>query len=484
VFGGWVVLSETGTATQLLNTRRRAGDPLPGPEVAHALVVESAERQSARIGQPVLSDTFLGPVAGTRVATFITVLDAVSRPSGTPLSLSFAFDVSELSEFVADLPHAIAVVVLDGSGAVVAQSRSGLPGPGAVSRLHAIAPGADGSWVRESLELGDEGPSLVLVRSLEGAPGWTLAVLRPARVDIRATSLLAATHALVVFALAFSMGLLVLAFWEQKRLTALAQQRQEEREYLASETERVRSGAAAGERAKSNLLWLVGHELRTPLNGVVGALDLLGRESLNQEVQRYLDLAQSSGRRLRMLIEIALDLLEIDLQRVVQAQEPFDPHGVAEAALSTCRRSAGLEHVKLEILVPPDLPRHLDGDGPRIVRALEYLVCHAIDIAEADTIGVAIEWTPIDDRRGEIRFVVTDSGAGFSRDELALLSRDIAGLDPGDRPPLCVIAARKLIDLMGGALEVSSTPGLGSRFSFSLVVARGAPDRQGRGATR
>lgn len=484
LFGGWVVLTETGTGRQFLNTRVNPGDPLPGAEIVHVLAVDAAERRSARIGQPVLSDTFLGPVAGTRVATFVTVLDAVSGPDGTPLSLSLAFDISELAGLLSDLPQDIAAVVLDGSGAVVARSRSDLPGTGVVSRLPALAPGADGAWVRDSLAVGGGAPSLALARSLEGTSGWTLAVLRPALADIRTIPLQAAMHGVLVFALAFGAGWLALAFRQQKRLAAMARARTEEKALLASETARARSGAAAGERARSNLLWLVGHELRTPLNGVVGALDMLGRESLDREAQRYLHLAQSSGRRLRMLIEIALDLLEIDLRRVVQAREPFDPHGVTEAALSTCRRNAGLEHLKLEILVTPNLPRHLNGDGPRIGRALEYLLCHAIEIAEADMVGVAIEWTPIDDRRGEIRFVVTDSGAGFSRDELALLSRDIAGLDSGDHPPLCVIAARKLIDLMGGALEVSSTLGLGSRISFSLLLERGPPEHQTCGETR
>ncbi len=478
VFGGWVVLTETGTGIQLLNTRAGAGDPLPGEGVQHVLAVDAAERHSLRIGQPVLSDAFLGPVAGTRVATFVAVFDAPLSPTGTTLTLSLAFDVSDLSETLSDLPQGVAALVLDGSGAVVAQSRSALPGSAVLSRVRAIAHGADGSWVRARLDPGNQAPMQVMVRSLEHAPGWRVAVLQPVLPDTRAILMPAATRGMVVFALTIAVGWLVLILQQQKRLKDMEQQRTVETEGLARETERARVGVQAGERAKFNLLWRVGHEFRTPLNGVLGSLDLLERESLNQDARRYLDLAQISGRRLRVLIEIALDLVELDLQRVVHAKQPFDPRCVIETVLSSCRRGAIPDDRQLDLRIAPDLPRCLIGDGPRIGRVLEYLVCHAIEIAEASVIGVDIDWSPIDHRRGEISFLLTDSGAGFSHDELALLSRDIGRLEAGGHAPLGVVAAGKLLDLMGSALDISSTSGLGTRFRFTVVLEQASPEHE------
>ena len=233
---------------------------------------------------------------------------------------------------------------------------------------------------------------------------------------------------------------------------------------------RAKDSAEAATRAKSEFLANMSHELRTPLNGVLGYAQLLQRDrSLDASQRESLDAIAKGGAHLLELINDVLDLsrieagrLDIEASTTDLAQMAIDlKYLVAEAA-----RRKGL---LLGMAIAPDTPRRVVLDGRHLRQVLLNLLNNAIKFTPQGEVHLSMGKAG-DDR---LLFEVSDTGVGIEAHELDAIFEAFTQTKSGAAAGgsgLGLAISRHLITKMGGALQVQSQPGSGSRFHFDLPL--------------
>lgn len=259
-------------------------------------------------------------------------------------------------------------------------------------------------------------------------------------------------------------GLLVLR-------SAIASQRRS-----AVELSRAREEARASVQAKDQLVSNVSHEMRTPLNGILGSAELLRSTELSGEQRELQAALQECGSRLVELVDDLLGFAEVETGRVELEKCDLDlrriVHGVQDLHAPRARKKG----VDLVATVAPEVPRVLCGDPLRYRQVLAQLVSNAVEYTDRGEVAVSIEVDRM--RAGEVhlRTLVRDTGAGIADDEQHLLFESFRQGDGSTTRRrggvgLGLALACRLADLMGGGIEVHSTPGKGSTFTFTCRMA-------------
>ncbi|HEX4599484.1 MAG TPA: ATP-binding protein [Burkholderiaceae bacterium] len=224
------------------------------------------------------------------------------------------------------------------------------------------------------------------------------------------------------------------------------------------------------DRLKSEFLATMSHELRTPLNAILGFSDLLLQERsgpLNAEQKRQLAFVEVSGRHLLEMIEDVLDLSRIEAGRMDLQAQSFDFAQLLtqlEASLRPTAQAKGLAFVcEAE---PAELPVH--ADRRKCSRVLRSLANNAVKFTERGEIRVSACFDG-----GDLLVTVSDTGIGIAEQELPLIFQAFRQVDGSLRRAhggigVGLYLSRKLLDMMGGQIEVDSKPGVGSRFSVRL----------------
>lgn len=235
--------------------------------------------------------------------------------------------------------------------------------------------------------------------------------------------------------------------------------------------------ARGAARAKSNLLAVMSHEVRTPLNGILGLAKLLEDETLTSEAQDNLRTLESCGESLLTLLNDILDYSKLDAGKFQVESAPVCVQEVVEGAARLQRGVAEDGGLDLRVVLDPNLPPWVRGDAVRLRQILINLTSNALKFTHDGGVVVTVACA-----ESGVRFEVSDSGIGIAPDKLAHLfdpfvqaeastSRRYGGTGLG------LTICRRLVELMGGAISVESTVGVGSTFSFSLPLeACPAPD--------
>ncbi|USX11481.1 CHASE domain-containing protein [Oxalobacteraceae bacterium OTU3CAMAD1] len=269
--------------------------------------------------------------------------------------------------------------------------------------------------------------------------------------------------------------------------TALARQmtgalRESERSLIAA-----RDLAEAASRAKTEFVANMSHEIRTPLNAVLGMTHLLNNTPLSADQQKYLEMIRTSGNSLLGILNDVLDFSKIEAGRMELSPAPFQLGAVLEALANIMTVNGGEKDLELAIGIEPGVPQALVGDGHRLQQVLVNLVGNAIKFTEKGSVAVLVELvagTPgasgIDQAAGApatLRFTVSDSGIGIPADSLAQLFAPFSQADASmtrrfGGTGLGLAISRRIAALLGGAIEVRSTPGVGSEFMLTVPMLR------------
>ncbi|MFN3859439.1 MAG: EAL domain-containing protein [Caulobacter sp.] len=238
----------------------------------------------------------------------------------------------------------------------------------------------------------------------------------------------------------------------------------------------AKDAAESANAAKSDFLATMSHEIRTPMNGIMVMAEMLAAGELPARQRRFAEVIAKSGSSLLAIINDILDFSKIEAGKMDLEAAPLDPCEVVEDVASLFWERARAKGLDIAAYVDPAVPALIEGDPTRLRQVVGNLVNNAVKFTERG--GVLITVVPA----GEgVRFAVRDSGIGIAADKLPGLFGAFTQADQSitrrfGGTGLGLAICKRLVEAMGGAMEVSSQPGKGSVFGFHLPCrALGAP---------
>ncbi|MEG4516107.1 MULTISPECIES: PAS domain S-box protein [unclassified Microcoleus] len=239
--------------------------------------------------------------------------------------------------------------------------------------------------------------------------------------------------------------------------------------------------AEAANLAKSTFLANMSHELRTPLNVILGFAQVMTHDpSLTPNQKQDLQTIRRSGDHLLSLINDVLDLSKIESGHCTVEQSGLDLIALLHSLRNMLAERATSKGLNLCFEIAPEVPQFMLVDAQKLRQVLLNLLSNAIKFTDRGsiTLQVSIEacgTVALSTTRPILQFVVADTGLGIAPIELDTIFDAFVQAQAGKRSTggtgLGLTISRKLLELMGGKISVSSTVGQGSTFTFTLPVS-------------
>jgi signal transduction histidine kinase/CheY-like chemotaxis protein/HPt (histidine-containing phosphotransfer) domain-containing protein len=259
-----------------------------------------------------------------------------------------------------------------------------------------------------------------------------------------------------------------------------------ERERLSAalvDTERdLRKAAEAAAAAKSHFLATMSHEIRTPMTGVLGMIELLRSDPLEEERKRFLGTLKQSADLLMTVLDDVLDFSKIESGKLEIEVDDFDFEQLGQDTLDLFFNAASRKGLLLGMTFECDHGPVVRSDRVRIQQVLGNLISTAIKFTDRGTVRVTIHGTDAGPGRQRWRCTVADSGIGISEDKLATLFEPFVQVHDAQTKRfggtgLGLAISRRLLGALNGDIGVDSRAGQGSSFWFELELPDGDPAR-------
>jgi signal transduction histidine kinase/CheY-like chemotaxis protein len=262
-----------------------------------------------------------------------------------------------------------------------------------------------------------------------------------------------------------------------RQLEQAVRQRTGELEWERTKVLIEKRRADEANEAKGRFLANMSHEIRTPLNGVIGLSRLLEAMPVPAEALEMVQMIRSSGEALLRVINDVLDFSKIEAGKMELESAPFHLGRALNESIGLFRAVAVEKSLRLGCELAPELPEYVAGDETRFRQIVLNLVSNALKFTSLGEVVLSAAVERRDETAYRIAIEVRDTGIGIAPDQLprlfssfnqadASISRRYGGTGLG------LAISKRLVEAMGGAIEVESTPGVGTRFRF--IVPMGA----------
>ncbi len=242
----------------------------------------------------------------------------------------------------------------------------------------------------------------------------------------------------------------------------------------------AKEAAEAASKAKSEFLANMSHEIRTPMNGVLGTTELLLTTELTDKQRRLASTVHRSGKTLLAIVNDILDFSKIEAGKLELEMVDFDLSQLLNEALELFSESARRKHLGLTQHIAAAVPLYLKGDPVRLRQIILNLLSNAIKFTERGGISVTTDLLSDSETGVVLRLAVIDSGIGIPLSAQPRIFDAFAQADGSTTrryggTGLGLSIVKQLIALMGGAIALESTPGVGSTFTFTIRLHRQDP---------
>lgn len=283
------------------------------------------------------------------------------------------------------------------------------------------------------------------------------------------------TYLIIILTLVTLLTAGAIAFVRQREFSALQKLEARNKELVEANIDKDRANSA-----KSDFLANISHEIRTPINGILGLADLMVSDKPDGEERERLKRIQNAGRSLLHVINDVLDFSKIEANEMTLESIPFEIEDIIQSVVSVFVLGQKVDGgPKLFVRTDPRLPKRMMGDPHRISQILMNLLSNAFKFTETGHIILSIQESPTDPDL--IHLAVTDTGPGISEEAKGLLFKPFSQADGTvtrryGGTGLGLAISSDLAQRMGGALDMESELGKGSKFTLSLPLEAATND--------
>jgi signal transduction histidine kinase/HPt (histidine-containing phosphotransfer) domain-containing protein len=239
--------------------------------------------------------------------------------------------------------------------------------------------------------------------------------------------------------------------------------------------EKARDLAEKSSRAKTAFIANISHEIRTPLNALLGMAQLLDHSDLDHRQKSHVKILLEAGRSLKTLLDDVIALARDDAEPTVLCEDDCDAAQAARTVGRMMQPRAWEKQIHFTVTAANNLPR-VAADPRRVRQILLKLADNAVKFTERGGVEIRVDSVETEGGRKMLRFCVTDTGLGFTRDTAEhvfepFTQGDMSYARRNEGPGLGLAVAKRTVETLGGEIGFQSEPGEGTMFWFTVPAA-------------